>query len=256
MPRGSMALAVLLGGCLTMAWAQAPELKARVTAQYDEGAKLTGNYVLTLTAQNVPAARLVSFRVNFPSGYGLQTDAEDIRIQAVEPGADVLILDEGGGVTTPVAFAEGIAAQGTNGVWVVALLTEEAKSPKEVCKIVFTSRGRATTVPLAFEAGSVSAKDGEAAELPITGSFTGTSAAIFGDLNWDGLITVADLSLWLAARSVSRTTGIPRAFADLAPLAPGSNAADPANALTDATAAAGITVQDLSAFLTARKNKP
>ena len=51
-----------------------------------------------------------------------------------------------------------------NGVWVVALLTDEAKASKQICEVVFLSRGKATVSDLAFD--GVVVKDGTATEIP------------------------------------------------------------------------------------------
>jgi len=74
------------------------------------------------------------------------------------------------------------------------LLVETEKTPKKVCDIVFTARGKATTSPLAFETGSVSVKNAALAVLISSGTFAGAPVPLFGDFNWDSKVNALDFA--------------------------------------------------------------
>lgn len=248
------AMGVLLLVCLIVpAWSQ--QLKSTVSTEKDAAGKYTGNYVLSVTLEGVPAAREVSFAVGFPTAYGVNTGASDLRIVAVRPGCDVYLLDTNTpetpadtGDDTPVLFAETTTDAGSNAVWVVALLKEEAgksdPAKTRVCDIVFTSRGRATTAAVTFDATNASVKDGALNVISAPTSFSGTSNPTLGDLNWDGAVTTKDFGFWLQA--FRQGGDLP--FADVFPLASGS-LSDPANAVSQGND--GITTKDFAAWLQA-----
>ena len=111
-PRGLIGLLLLLV-MLLPAWAQDPTLKASVAPERDAGGNLTGRYVARVSVDNAPTARQATFRLDFPTAYGVATAPDDIRIVAVRPGEDVVSIDANTPETpgnpdddTPVVFAE------------------------------------------------------------------------------------------------------------------------------------------------------
>lgn len=245
--------ALLLLVLIAPAWSQ--QLKATVATEKDTAGKYTGNYVLSVTLEGAPTARQVSFAIGFPTAYGVNAAADDIRVVAVKPGVDVYLIDANTPETpadtsddTPVLFAEPTADASTNTVWVVALLKEEASksdaAKTKVCDIVFTSRGRATTAQVAFDAANASVKDGSLNVISAPPAFSGTNQPKLGDLNWDDLVTTKDFGFWLQA--FRQGGDLP--FADIFPLASGS-LSDPANAISKGND--GITTKDFGAWLQA-----
>jgi len=235
----------------------APTLAQQVTVtvepQREADDTLTGRYVARVTFAGNGAARQVVFRLDFPTEYALDTTPSDIQIVAVAPGEDALSIDADdppdGTAETPVVFAEAIDADPVNGIWVVALMKDDAqKDPKHVCDIVFTAKGRATTTPLTFQANSITVKDGALADLNAQGSFATAQNPWLGDLDWDGDIGFSDFNLWLLCWQSKEN----RPMADLDPLLTGE-ATDPANAVSEGDDA--ITFGDFNAWLVAWQNK-
>lgn len=233
--------------------------QVQVAMQFDRLAdsSLSGNYLAKVTVEGAGAARQVVFRLNFPEAYTLDMAPDDIQIVAVRPGADVMSIDANATPTpdtaddTPVVFAEAVAGSPVNGIWIVALMKDEAaKSTKHVCDIVFTSRGRATKDLLAFEAGSVAVKDASLAVLSDQGAFASAQAPLFGDLNWDSKIDPGDYNIWRASWKLSRDVPL----ADLFPVVAGTTPNDPVNAISvgDNTVNPG----DYNAWRGAWKNAP
>jgi hypothetical protein len=171
-----------------------------------------------------------------PVGYELELAPEDIWILAVVPGPDVVSIDANDPPTpadpsddTPVVFAESATAADTSTVWIVALLTEEEKSPKKICDIVFTSRGKATVSLVNFEAG-VSVKDGALAELIGDGTYGSAQVPLFGDFTWDGTVNALDFAVFAQAWREYNATTADKALADLHDRA--NTSTDPAEMLS------------------------
>lgn len=219
--------------------ALAQQVNVTVEPQRAQDDSLTGNYVAKVMVTGAATARQVVFRLNFPKEYTVDMTASDIQIVAVVPGDDAMMIDADetpdGVAETPVVFAEAVAGDPTNGIWIVALMKDDAqKDPKHVCDIVFTSRGRATTAPVAFEAGSVTVKDGTLAVLTDQGAFSTAQVPLFGDFNWDNAIDPNDLFLFAQAwREYYATSPSPsKALADIAPRATDPTVVDPAAMLS------------------------
>lgn len=202
-------------------WSQ--QLKVTVGPERAADGKLTGNYLAAVTVEGAGSAREVSFGLNLPKAYTVDTTAFDIRIVAVKPGADVYMVDTNTPETpgdpsddTAVLFAENVVGSETNGVWVVALLKDDAtKSTKKVCDIVFTARGRATGAEMSFD--TVAVKDGSLATLVSGGSFGGARAPLFGDLNWDGKVSALDFAVFAQAWREYNASHTDKPLADLHP---------------------------------------
>jgi hypothetical protein len=230
--RGALGVLLLLA-LVIPTWSQT--LKVSVTPERDASSKVTGNYVASVTLESAAAAREVVFGLDFPTAYGLNVTPSDIRVIAVKPGADIMAVDANTPATpdtsddTPVLFVENLTATaGVNGMWVVGLLKNDtATANKKVCDIVFTSRGRATTSTLAFEAG-VQVKDGSLAVLTSTGTFGSQQVPLFGDFNWDGKVNALDFALFGQAWREYNSTTVDKAFADLNPTSTPGTVTDPA----------------------------
>lgn len=207
------------------------QVKVTIEPQMDAQFKLTGNYLARATVAGAPTARQVVFRLNFPTQYTLNTAASDIQIVAVVPGADAMSIDADdppdGTAETPVVFAEAVAGTPANGIWIVALMKDDAQAnPKHVCDIIFTARGRQTAAAIGYETGSVSVKDGSLQVLASTGvlgDVNGIREAAqvslgFGDLDWNGIIDADDFGIFLAAWSEAVADKTDKALADLNPL--------------------------------------
>jgi hypothetical protein len=214
-----MRKAVLILGLVSLAaciaattWAAAtPGLYVQVIPDKDTSGNMTGNLAARVRVHGLTDAREVVFHLSFPTVYGVDTTASDIRIVAVKPGADVMSIDANNPATpanpaddTPVVFAEG-ATSTVREVWVVALLTSSANNPKVVCDVVFTCHGRPTTSSIAID--SVQVKDGSLAVLAAPAAFTANATAtatgspvpLFGDFNWSGAIDAGDVTLIIQA---------------------------------------------------------
>ena len=233
--------------------------QVKVAMQFDRlpDNSLTGKYIARVSCEGVGTARQVVFRLNFPDAYALNMDPSDIQIAAVIPGADVMSIDANATPTadpsddTPVVFAEAVAGSPVNGIWIVALMKDEAaKTTKHVCDIIFTSRGRATKDPVAFEANSVVVKDASLSVLASQGAFAGAQTPLFGDLNWDGKIDPGDYNIWRAAWRLSRDVPL----ADLFPVLAGTTPNDPANAIS--VGDNSVNPGDYNAWRGAWKNAP
>jgi hypothetical protein len=223
----------------------AQQVKVSVQPDRTGTGTLTGDYYAKVTVEGAGTARQVVFRLNFPAAYGLNQNPSDIQIVAVRPGADVMSIDANDVPTadpsddTPVVFAEAVSGSPTNGVWIVALMKDEAaKTTKHVCDIVFTSRGRATKDPVAFEAGSVSVKDASLAVLSNQGVFGTSQVPLFGDVNWDSKVNALDFAVFVQAWREYNQSGFTadKALADLAPRSTASGVIDPAEMLSSQTA--------------------
>jgi len=233
--------------------AMAQQVTVTVEPEREQDDTLTGNYIAKTMVTGAATARQVVFRLNFPTEYTLDMLPSDIQIVAVIPGEDAMSIDADdppdGVAETPVVFAEPVPGAPSNGVWVVALMKDDAqKDPKHVCDIVFTSRGRATTASIAFGTNSVTVKDGALTDLKAQGAFETVQNPCLGDLDWDGDIGFADFNLWLLCWQ----SGQSRPMADLDPLAQG-DASDPCNAISEGDDA--ITFGDFNTWLVAWQNK-
>jgi hypothetical protein len=190
-------------------WAAAtPGLYVQVIPEKNTGGALTGKLEAHITTIGLTTAREVVFHLSFPTAYGVDMTASDIRIVAVKPGTDAMSIDAnsppGSGPLTPVVFAEGTVSSSRE-VWVVALLNNNTNDPKSVCDVVFTCQGRPTTSPLVID--NVQVKDGSLSVLASSGNFTsnaagtapGVAVPLFGDLNWNGQIDATDVTLIIQA---------------------------------------------------------
>lgn len=234
--------------------AQTAALKVTVSPEKNPSNNLTGNYVASVSVDNAPTAREVVARINFPTAYGVDTAVNDIRIKAVTAGADVYSLTTTT-PATPVVFAEATTADGVNGIWVVALLVETEKTPKKVCDITFTARGKPTTSPLTFETGSVAVKNAALATLISAGTFANnTPVPLFGDLNWDSKVNALDFAAFGQAWREYNASKTDLPIADLNPRA-NTAITDPAQMLTDgAKANKKVDALDFADFGTAWRN--
>jgi len=202
--------------------ALAQQVTVTVEPQREQAGTLTGDYVAKVMVSGAATARQVVFRLNFPTEYTLDMNPSDIQITAVVPGDDAMSIDADdpadGVAETPVVFAEAVAGSPANGVWIVALMKDDAgKDPKHVCDIVFTSKGRATTGTVTFEAGSVTVKDGSLTVLTDQGAFSTAQVPKFGDLNWDNAINALDFATFVQAWREFNNSGMAdyKALADL-----------------------------------------
>lgn len=238
-----LALAVVAAGAF------AQSVQVQVQPQRGADNKLTGRYVAKVSVVGAKTARLVVFRLNVPTAYQMATGAVTNQTWLVDvvPGADVYKLPASADSAQPPVFFAELATDvaGRHGLWGVALLVDTEKTPKHVCNIVFTSKGRVTTEALAFQAGTVSVKDQALAQLTNQGTFSGTAAPKFGDVNWNGQIDGDDFGLFAATWSAY--FGDPSITLDFADLAPLNNDAD---SLTQRTSKSDgkITGQDLGMF--------
>ena len=223
MAREMRALAGVLLAALWMTPVWSQQLKVTVAPERAADGKLTGNYDAAVTVEGAATAREVSFGLNIPKAYVVDTAAFDIRIVAVKPGADVYAVDTNTPETpadptddTPVLFAENVSSADTNGVWIVALLKDDAtKTSKKVCDVIFTARGRPTAANIAFD--SVAVKDGNLVTLVNAGTFAGAQAPLFGDLNWDGKVSALDFAIFAQAWREYNASGADKPLADLNP---------------------------------------
>jgi hypothetical protein len=212
---------VLLLVLVVPVWAQ--QLKVTVSPERASDGKLTGNYDAAVTVVSAATAREVSFGLNIPTAYTVDTDAYDIRIVAVKSGADVALIDANTPETpadtsddTPVLFAETTVGSGTTDVSVVALLKDDATATtKKVCDVIFTARGRATTANVTFD--TVAVKDASLVTLVSAGTFAGAQVPLFGDFNWDGKVSALDFAVFAQAWREYNSTGTDKALADLNP---------------------------------------
>lgn len=212
---------VLLLVVVAPVWSQ--QLKVTVAPERAADGKLTGNYSAAVTVEGAVTARQVSFGLNIPKAYTVDTAAYDIRIVAVKPGADVHLIDANTPETpadpsddTPVLFAENVSGTDTNGVWIVALLKDDATTTsKKVCNIIFTARGRATTANVTFD--TVAVKDGSLVTLVSAGTFAGAQVPLFGDFNWDGKVSALDFSVFAQAWREYNASAADKPLADLNP---------------------------------------
>lgn len=222
-------------------------LKVTVSPQRSDD-RYTGRYVARVEVEGGSTAREVVFNFRIPTAYQMSTTAQGIRIQDVVPGDDCYSVDVEG-TPTKVCFVESSQISDRNSIWVVALLTDEQKATKHVCDIIFTARGRPTTVNLNIR--DVAVKDGDLNVLADAGTFTGARCPLFGDLDWDGAIGIRDFALFVAALR----QGDYVAWADLMPVANGSPPpSDPANAISAGDGQIGIA--DFGAWVMALRNAP
>lgn len=210
------------------------QVSVTVEPQRETDGTLTGKYIAKATVSGAATARQVVFRLNFPTEYTLDMNASDIQIVAVLPGEDAMSIDADdppdGTAETPVVFAEAVAGSPSNGVWIVALMKDDAaKDPKHVCDIVFTSKGRPTTNTVTFEAGSVTVKDGSLAVLSSVGAFSTSQVPKFGDLNWDNTINALDFTTFVQAWREYNNSGLQdyKALADYSPRSSDPTIVDP-----------------------------
>jgi len=207
--------------CATgMALAQG-QVRATVMLDRTGAGAFTGRYYVKVTVENCPTARICSFRLNLPTAYTHDNSpgATNTWVVDMRAGADVYQIQAGSPpVATPVVFAEGVSGTGTKGVQVVALLTATSQTTKHVCDILFTSVGRATTLPIAFEPGSVSVKDQGLNSLTTTGQVVVANNK-YGDVDFSGAINALDaLSLVAAWRQFASAPGTPLPAFDVAPI--------------------------------------
>jgi hypothetical protein len=250
--RGTLGIVLLLA-LVAPTWAQTATLKVSVAPERDANSKVTGNYVASVTLENAATAREVVFGLDLPTAYGLDVTASDIRVVAVKPGVDIMAVDANTPATpdpsddTPVLFAENVTTTaGVNGLWIVGLLKNDATTAtKQVCSIVFTSRGRATTSTLNFEAG-VAVKDGTLAVMTSAGTFGTQQVPLFGDFNWDGKVNALDFALFGQAWRQYNATKTDKPFADLAPRSTPNTVTDPALMLS--TGNSSVDALDFAAF--------
>jgi len=233
---------------LMASWAFAqPTLKLTVSPQRENGS-FTGRYVAKVEVTGASSAREVVVNLRIPKAYTIDTAAQDIRIKDVVPGADLYTVQVQGN-PTPVCFVESSNVNDRYNIWIVALLTSEAKDTKHVCDIVFTAKGRPTTVR--FNYGDVAVKDGDLNVLVDTGTFASARCPLFGDLDWDGAIGITDFALFVAALR----QGTYVAWADLMPVADGSPPpSDPVHAISAGDGQIGIA--DFGAWVMALRNAP
>ncbi len=268
-----MRKAVLLLGLVSLAtcvavttWAAAtPGLYVQMVADRDSTTNaITGNLAARVSVIGIPTAREVVFHLSFPTVYGVNITASDIRIVAVKPGADVMSIDANNpptGVLTPVVFAEGVTST-VREVWVVALLTSSANDPKAICDVVFTAHGRPTLSNVAID--SVQVKDGSLTVQASTANFSansggttaGVACPIFGDFNWDGHVSAADFAMWVAAWKAWSASNTTASYADIMPAVSGDTPTDPANCLTDQSAALAVSAIDFAGWVAAWKHSP
>jgi hypothetical protein len=197
----------------------AQSVQVKVVAQRDADNKVTGRYVAQVNVVGAAKARLVVFRLNVPKAYTVDANpaADQTWLIDVLPGSDVYQLPANVDAGQPPVFFAELSEDVADmyGLWVVALLKDEEKDPKHVCNIVFTSKGRATAVPLAFGEGSVAVKDQALTVLASQGTFSGAANPVFGDLNWSGSIEFNDVLLMAEAWAIKSQRVAD--FADLHP---------------------------------------
>lgn len=219
MKRACWLIAALVGVAGT-AFGQA-EVRATVMLDRTQSGAFTGRYFVKITVENCPTARTCSFRLNLPLAYTHDNSpaAANAWVVDMRPGADVHQIQAGSPpAPTPVLFAEGVSGTGSKGVAVVALLTATSQTTKHVCDILFTSVGRATTLPITFEPGSVSVKDQSLYSLTTTGRVIVANNR-YGDVDFSGAINALDaLSLVAAWRQFASAPGTPLPAFDIAPI--------------------------------------
>lgn len=212
--------ALLLLQVTTLVLGQA-EVRATVALDRTQTGAFTGRYFVKVTVENCPTARMCTFRLNLPTAYTFNNAAASANTWVVDmrAGADVETIQAGSPPTaTPVLFAEAATATDSKGVQVVALLKAESKNSKHVCDIVFTSTGRATTAPIAFQSGTVSVKDGNLASLTTTGRVVVANNK-YGDVDFSGAINATDLITLAAAwRQFASGPTQPLPVFDIAPI--------------------------------------
>jgi hypothetical protein len=123
-----------------------------------------------------------------------------------------------------------VAGTPLNGVWIVALMKDEAQTdPKHVCDIVFTAKGRPTTSSVVFEAASVTVKAGDLSVLSTQGAFSTAQVPKFGDLNWDNAVSALDFITFVQAWREYNQSGMQnyKALADLAARSSDPTVVDP-----------------------------